>query len=161
MKTLAPHLAFSTFFLLIISTFYPLESVAQSITNGYICSPKNIGGEETRLYFRQQEGVAENISKTATFPVVCPVVIEYDLPPYFVLVSVGHSSDSSQTIACSLEEYDINAVKVRGIGKSVNLAPGSGDFLSWEEIYLQNPTNYLSLRCILPPLGGIAEVAWF
>lgn len=163
MKALGCYLTIPVYILLALGTLHSLESVAQgpSITNGYVCAPKNIGGEDTRLYFRQQDGVAENLSKTATFPVVCPVVITYDSPPYFVTVAVGQGSDFGQDFACSLEEYTGNAFKVRGIGKSVYLPPGGSDALSWENVYLQDPSNYLSLRCILPPRGGISGVLWY
>jgi hypothetical protein len=139
------------------------EASAQLMSNGYACAPKNIGGEDTRLFFRQQDGVAINLSQTATFPVVCPVVIDYYTweGSYGVGVTLKNGSSSTQTFSCALEEYRGDGVRQRSIGRSVNIRPGGYDFFNWEVMQVVTDFNYSSLRCILPPKGMIAELAWF
>lgn len=147
--------------LFLIGGVYPLESVAQSITNGYICAPKNPGGEETRLYFRQQDGVAINLSQSATFPVVCPVIIAFDAPPYFAGVDFRNGSSVTQKFSCALEEYDFTATLVRTTGKAISVPANGASSIVYENYYLDSFANYLSLRCIIPPRGMIATVGWF
>lgn len=164
MKAFAKFLTIAGWLSVTATALYSLHSSAQSVTtvtNGYICAPKNIGGEETRLYFRQQDGVAENLSPTATFPVVCPVLIPADNPPYEVLIRADNASDVSQKFACALEEHDESGTKVRSYGQSVILSAHSADDIFWQDIYLLANNHYLSLRCILPPRGGIGIVAWY
>jgi len=141
--------------------FYPLQSAAQSITNGYVCAPKNIGGEETRLFFRQQDGVAINLSSNATFPVVCPVVVSLGDPFYDVLIRVGNGSNVTQSPACALEEYDVFSNKVRSTGRAITLPAGFNGPIFWAGITLLNPSNYLSVRCILPPRASVGLVGWY
>lgn len=150
-------------FIMAICVVYPLESSAQIITNGYICAPKNIGGEETRLFFRQQDGVAENLSSSATFPVVCPIAIDYYSFEGFYALSMTfrNGSSSTQTFQCALEEYSLDAVKQRSIGKAVSAAPGEVGFLAYDVRQVLSEFGYSSVRCILPPRGKIAELAWF
>ena len=152
----------SAVLLLAVGVTVPTKSVAQeSVTNGYICAPKNPGGEETRLYFRQQDGVAINLASNATFPVVCPVIIPFDNPPYEASVAFKNGSNATQNFACALEEYDAFANLVRSIGKSVSIPPGGSNLIAYQDIYLLAITNFLSLRCILPPRGMIGWVEWY
>lgn len=131
-------------------------------TNGYLCEPKNPGGEETRLYFRQQDGVAINLSSTATFPVVCPVlttVIPNDLRPFNGIgVRFGNGRNVTQKFQCALEEYDIGFNLVRSTGKAITLAPFTTNTLQYFDIKLQKLDNYFSLRCIIPPRGQVGHV---
>lgn len=139
------------------------EGVAQILfqTNGYICAPKNPGGEETRLYFRQQEGVAINLSKSASFPVVCPLIIPGGNPPYIAGVEFQSENNTGQTFSCALEEYDITHDLVRSTGRSV-FVPGNGhNYILWTDYYPSNLDNTLSLRCIIPPRGMIGAVLSF
>lgn len=164
MKSIEKYLAIAGWLSVVITALYSLQGSAQgvtTVTNGYICAPKNIGGEETRLYFRQQDGVAENLSKTATFPVVCPVLIPADMPPYEVLIRAGNAGDVAQNFACALEEHDETGSKVRSYGKSVYLPPHSASDIFWQNIYLLANNHYLGLRCILPPRGGIGIIGWY
>ena len=158
------NILFPCVFVMAICVVYPLESSAQIVSNGYICAPKNIGGEDTRLFFRQQDGVAENLSSSATFPVVCPIVIDYYSYPeglYGLGITFRNGSSSTQTFQCALEEYSVDAVKQRSIGKAVSVAPGEFGVLSYELMQVLSEFSYSSVRCILPPRGKIAELAWF
>jgi hypothetical protein len=134
---------------------------AQTITNGYVCAPKNPGGEETRLYFRQQDGVAVNLASSATFPVVCPVEIPYGEDFYDVVVRVGNGNDSTQKFSCALEEYDLGNNLVRSIGKALNLPAYTVGPIAWAGVVLLSESNYLSARCILPPRGQVGLVGWY
>ncbi len=147
--------------LLAVTVMTPLLGSAQVISNGYACAPKNPGGEETRLYFRQQDGVAINLSQTATFPVVCPVIIEFGYEDYYTAVALKNGSNATQDFACALEEYNLETVKVRSTGRSIAVPAGQTGFIEYSPIFLANPTNYLSLRCILPPRGMVGEVVWW
>ena len=91
--------------LLVGAAITPSQSFArgENITNGYICEPKNPGGEETRLYFRQQDGVAINLSQSATFPVVCPVMIPFQLPPFEAGVVLKNGVNTTRCFSCALE----------------------------------------------------------
>jgi len=151
------------FMLSLVFSGWAGEAAAQYISNGYECAPKNIGGEDTRLYFRQQDGGAINISKTATFPVVCPVFIDYYFFEglYGVGVTLRNGSKTSQTFQCALEEYRVDGVKARSIGRSLTIAAGDWDVISYEPMVVTQYFNYSSIRCILPPGGSIAELAWF
>ena len=139
------------------------ESVAQiiSITNGYICAPKNPGGEETRLYFRQQEGVAINLSKSASFPVVCPVIFPFDEPPYMAGVEFKNGNKVGQKFSCALEEYDSAHNLVKSTGRSIFI-PGNGDnYILYDDYYMNHIDNVISIRCIIPPRGMIGAVLYF
>lgn len=132
-----------------------------SVTNGYVCAPKNIGGESTRLYFRQENGLAKNLSSNATFPIVCPIVVPGQNPPYETLIRVGNASNVGQNFACAVEEYDHTFALVRSIGKSVFLPAQTTNDIYWSGMTMSAPGNHLSLRCILPPRGAIGLVAWY
>ena len=149
--------------ILIVGFVSPLLNFAyaQDITNGYVCEPKNPGGEETRLYFRQQDGVAINLSQSATFPVVCPVVIPYQDPPYEAVVVFKNGSSATRKFNCALEEYDILSNLVRSTGRAVDIPPGDTDAIVYEDIFLLSEFNYLSLRCIIPPRGMVGFVSWY
>jgi len=153
-------------FAVVIATHLLLHSsvsVAQLVvTNGYICAPKNPGDEATRLFFRQTDGAAVNLSRTATFPIVCPVVVHYSDFSHAVGVRVGNGNTFTQNLACALEEYGGGANKVRTYGRSISLPGGFTNSIIWENIRLAsyNTGNYLVVRCILPPLGYITTVAW-
>lgn len=150
-----------TAIMLVVTLMAPLLVSAQTISNGYVCEPKNPGGEETRLYFRQQDGVAINLSQSATFPVVCPVIVEFDLEPYYTAVALKNGSNKIQDFACALEEYNLESVKVRSTGRSIPVPPGNTGIIEYGPVFLTNPVNYLSLRCILPPRGMVGEVVWW
>ena len=134
---------------------------AQTITNGYVCAPKNPGGEETRLYFRQQDGVAVNLASNATFPVVCPVEIPMGEAYYDVVIRLGNGNDFTQKFSCALEEYDLGNNLVRSIGKAINLDAFNVGPIVWAGVVLLDEGNYLSARCILPPRGQVGLVGWF
>lgn len=162
MKSGLSKFAVLTFAFAMISAIYSPSSLAQvATTNGYVCTPKNIGGEETRLYFRQQGGIADNIAPDATFPVVCPVVIDPFASSYGVVVGLKNNNSIGQTFSCALEENDLVGNTVRTIGKSVSLGGRTGGVLVWDNIFLSGDTNYFSLRCILPPKSGIAQISWY
>jgi hypothetical protein len=137
------------------------SSAQITITNGYVCGPKNIGGEDTRRFYREQDGVAENISPTSTFPVTCPVQVPFEDPPYFISLRVGHESNVTQRFACALEEYNVSSGLVRTIGRALSLQPGTASTIEWVNVFPQQSTNYFTVRCILPPLGGIGAITWF
>tara|TARA_R110002110_G_scaffold14698_1_gene67589 strand:- start:10091 stop:10597 length:507 start_codon:yes stop_codon:yes gene_type:complete len=146
--------------------FFPQASHAQFVSNGYICAPKNIGGEETRLYFRQQDGAAVNISRTATFPVVCPIIMDYYYFPeglalYSAGVTLRNDSDVTQKFQCALEEYNLGGFKEKSTGAAISLEPGGVGLIQYELFETTSELNYAGLRCILPPRGMIAEVIWF
>lgn len=152
-----------SFLFLFIALFMGVNAYSQEyiVTNGYVCDPKNPGGEETRLFYRQQDGLAINISPTATFPVVCPVQIPYDLPPYEVSIGFVNQSTRPQTFRCALEENDAFGNKTRSQGNAIT-APALGTaFLNWSDVFLINSLHYLSLRCILPPKGGVTFIEWY
>lgn len=132
-----------------------------SLTNGYVCQPKNIGGEETRLFFRQQNGQAMNISPSATFPVVCPVVVIAGVPPYQIVMRFGNGGSATQNFACAMEEYDRNFSLLRSIGKSVTIPAGFSNSLDWSNLQALDPSSYFTVRCILPPKGSIGAVFWY
>lgn len=137
------------------------QDFTSTLTNGYVCDPKNPGGEDTRLYYRQQDGLAINISPTASFPVVCPVQIPFNYAPYYITVGVKNTSAAAtEKFLCALEESDFFGDPVRTIGKSVTLSAGEGNLLAWEGIVPATTSNYLSLRCILPPKGGVTFLNW-
>ena len=161
MKSLATYSSIFVLLSFVLGAVYPSESFGQSITNGYVCAPKNIGGEDTRRYFRQQDGVAVNIAPNAAFPVVCPVVIDIENQSHNIIMRLANAGTSTQRYACSMEEYDRNFALVRSIGKSVNISPATSNSLDWQNISLLAPSNFLSIRCILPPRSAIGLVAWF
>ena len=130
-------------------------------TNGYLCAPKNPGGEETRLFFRQQDGYAINLSSSATFPVVCPVLSTYsstEIQEHGVAIRLGNKSNVGQNFACALEEYDSTFTQVRSIGKALFLEPFQAGSLQYTGIFLLATQNTLSLRCIIPPRGVIGKL---
>ncbi|MEM6582572.1 MAG: hypothetical protein AAF699_14940 [Pseudomonadota bacterium] len=138
----------------------PPQAWSEQVTNGYICAPKNPGGEDTRRFYREQDGVAINLSPDSSFPIVCPVVIDPDASLIGVLIRFGNTSTSTQSFACALEEYDLLFNLVRTTGKSTNLAAGAtGDF-SWGPVDLISVGNFLSIRCILPPRGTVGTFVW-
>ena len=141
-----------------------MKATAQTVefTNAYMCAPKNPGGESTRLFFRQTDGVAINLSKTETFPVVCPIIAHYAHFYHNVAVRVGNSNNVTQTVSCALEEYDGGANKATSYGRSKKIPAGFTDSIIWENIRLSstNTGNYVVVRCILPPLGFISTVGW-
>lgn len=143
---------------------FSLMATAQEVefSNGYLCASKNPGGESTRLFFRQTDGVALNLSKTESFPVVCPIVAHYAHFTHSVAVRVGNSHNFKQTVSCALEEYDGGANKARSYGRSKSIPAGFTDSIIWENIRLSstNTGNYLVVRCILPPLGFITTLGW-
>ena len=165
MKVLAINTKIFLLIAVLISTaMLPLLCLAhggESITNGYICSPKNPGGEATRLYFRQQDGVAINLSQSETFPVVCPVIIPYLEPPYVAGAAFKNGSNATRSFNCALEEYDILSNLVRSTGRAVTIPAGSSDFIAYEGIFTLSDTNYLSLRCIIPPRGMVGVVTFW
>ena len=130
-------------------------------TNGYICAPKNPGGEETRLYFRQQEGVAINLSTSATFPVVCPVIIPVDNPPYMAGVEFKNGNKSGQNFSCALEEYDPAHNLVRSTGRSIYIPGNGNNYILYTDYYLNHVDNNISIRCIIPPRGMIGAVLFY
>ena len=163
MKFVTGYSLFTALCLLLIGAIFPLSATAQvSSTNGYVCAPKNPGGEETRLYFRQQGGQAVNLAPNASFPVVCPVVID---PVFFsshaVVIGLANNSSSAQNFSCALEENTIAGDTVRTIGRSLKVNRSSGGAMIWENIALSDATMYFSVRCILPPKGGVSLVAWY
>jgi len=139
------------------------KSVAQVInaSNGYLCAPKNPGGEETRLYFRQQEGVAINLSQSATFPVVCPVIVPVDSSPYFAGVEFKNENNTGQNFSCALEEYDPAHNLVRSTGRSVFIPSNGSNYILYTNYYLNNVQNTISIRCIIPPRGMIGSVLFY
>ena len=138
------------------------HAVAQgSLTNGYVCQPKNIGGEETRLFFRQQNGTAVNISPYATFPVVCPVVVPAEDPPYTIVMRFANGSSTNANFQCAMEEYNPGSALIRSIGKSIVIPPGFSDSLGWSNLFALEPSSYFTVRCILPPYGSIGLVYWY
>src|SRR5210317_1286761 len=139
MKNGSAALLFS-FLIVPISVLCTVRVYAQeyTVTNGYVCDPKNPGGEETRRFYRQQDGLAINISPTATFPIVCPVEIGFDNPPYEISMGIVNTGNSTQTFSCALEENDINGQKTRTQGSAVVLPPKSGGFIGWEDVVLIN-----------------------
>lgn len=153
----------SAFLIVLMSVLGAVSVHAQdfTITNGYVCDPKNPGGEETRLYYREQDGLAINISPSATFPIVCPVQIPYDNPPYEVSVGFRNTSSSSQKFSCALEENDLYGSKTRSQGQSVTVPALGWGALNWSDILLINKQHYLSIRCILPPKGAATWIEWY
>ena len=162
MKNGSAALLFS-FLIVPISVLCTVRVYAQeyTVTNGYVCDPKNPGGEETRRFYRQQDGLAINISPTATFPIVCPVEIGFDNPPYEISMGIVNTGNSTQTFSCALEENDLNGNKTRTQGNAVVLPPRTGGFIGWEDVILTNQFHYLSVRCILPPKGAVSWVEWY
>lgn len=152
-----------TVFFALAFSGWAVGASAQIISSGYECAPKNIGGEETRLFFRQQDGVAMNLSQTATFPVVCPQIIDYyDGGGFYGLgVTLRNGSGATQTFSCALEEYGGDGVKERSIGKTANVRPGDYGVFLWDIMKVVNNFNHSSLRCILPPRGMIVQLVWF
>ena len=149
---------------MVSAAVYPALCIAHgdaSVTNGYICEPKNPGGEETRLYFRQQDGVAINLSQSATFPVVCPVIIPFLEPPYEAGVVFNNGSSATRRFSCALEEYDQFSNIVKSTGRAIDIPPGESNIIAYQGIFLQFETNYLSLRCIIPPRGEVGLVSFF
>ena len=138
-----------------------VQAQQYTVTNGYVCDPKNPGGEETRLFYRQQDGLAINISPTATFPVVCPVQIAFDNPPYETSVGFVNTGYSSQRFACALEENDIDGNKTKSLGNAITIPARTAGYLNWSNVLLTNKYHYLSLRCILPPKGAVSWVEWY
>ena len=136
-------------------------SDGESISNGYICDPKNPGGEDTRKYYRQQDGLAINIAPSSTFPIVCPVILPFNLAPYEVSVAVVNTGTSTQKFSCALEENDFAGNPVRSVGNSASLPAGESGLLYWSDIVLVSEADYLSVRCILPPKGAVSLVEWF
>jgi len=160
------HLRFPILAILAFCLTYSLEGNAQLVAGGYVCAPKNIGGEDTRLYFRQQDGLAENISKTATFPVVCPIIVDYwyvddGFAYYGLLMTVRNDSDVSQDFQCALEEYDLLGVKARSLGRSVSVPAGGAGLFDYPYMTVLSEYNYASIRCILPPQGSIIQLSWY
>ena len=161
MKNGASSLCF--YLIVLISAGGAVNVLGQSftVTNGYVCDPKNIGGEETRLFYREQDGVAINISPTATFPIVCPVEVLYNDAPYQIDIGFVNTSNATQTFACALEENDAFGNKTAALGNSIS-APALGwAALTWKQVRPSSPNHYLSLRCILPPKGGVSWVEWY
>ena len=152
-----------SYLIVLVSVLGAVNVSAQqyTITNGYVCDPKNPGGEETRLFYREQDGLAVNISPTATFPIVCPVQIPFDNPPYEISVGFRNTSSSAQKFACALEENDLLGGKVGAQGNAVTVSAGESGALNWTNVYLVNPLHYLSLRCILPPKGAATWIEWY
>ena len=148
--------------ILTMTLLSPAISLAQTVTvtNAYICAPKNIGGESTRLFFRQQDGTARNISKTEIFPVVCPIVVPAFRSSYEVIIRVGNRSLVEQEFSCAVEEWTKDFTKVRQWGQSIYLQAERSNDLYWENLTISAPSNALSLRCILPPGGGIALIGY-
>lgn len=140
---------------------YNAFSLGESVSNGYMCDPKNPGGEETRLYYRQQNGLAINIAPNATFPVVCPVILPFQEPPYEIYVGLVNTGSSMQKFSCAVEENDANGNTVRTQGNSINIPARTGGYLSWEQMFLLAESNYLSVRCILPPKGAVGFLEWY
>ena len=136
-------------------------SAQSMLTNGYVCGPKNIGGEDTRRFYREQDGNAVNISPTSTFPVTCPVIIFFGEPAPTIMLRLVNTGNTTQQFLCALEEYDLNTNLVRTIGRSQNVPAGLGDSIIWDNISFLDPRNFLSVRCILPPKGAIGEIGWF
>ncbi|MEM8564164.1 MAG: hypothetical protein AAGF57_18140 [Pseudomonadota bacterium] len=147
----------SAVFLMVIS---PL-SWSQMVTNGYICAAKNPGGEDTRRFYREQDGVAINLSPNSSFPIVCPIIIDGSLSSFAVVIRLGNTGSSTQSFSCALEEYDLDFNLVKTTGKTVNVAAGQTGDLSWAPINLVRDNNYLSMRCILPPKGTVGTFVWF
>ncbi len=129
-------------------------------TNGYVCDSKNPGGEDTRLYYREQNGIAENISGNASFPVVCPLALDSLEADYDILIRLGNGDNMTQTFQCALEEYDLGNNKVRSIGKSMTRPPFIVDAIVWLDYRLRDTDNTLSIRCILPPKGQVGLISW-
>ncbi len=149
-------------FLLIGTVISTSASAQVSSTNGYVCAPKNPGGEETRLYFRQQGGQAMNLAPDASFPVVCPVVIDPVVySSHAVVIGLANNNSSSQTFSCALEENNLAGDTIRTIGRSLKVGRSSGAAMIWENIALSDATTYFSVRCILPPKSGVSLVAWY
>lgn len=149
--------------LTLASFAWSVDASAQLISSGYECAPKNIGGEATRLFFRQQDGVAINLSRNETFPIVCPVIIDYySFQGFYGLgVTLRNGSESFQKFSCALEEYRGDGLRQRSIGKSANIPPGGFDFFSWDVMMVVSDFNEVTLRCILPPRGMVVQLAWF
>lgn len=160
-KCLLSFLGFSS---VVVFLWGPPIATAQEVefSNGYLCASKNPGGEATRLFFRQTDGAAVNLSKTETFPVVCPIVAHYAHFSHSVAVRVGNAHNFTQTVSCALEEYDGGANKARSYGRSKSIPAGFTDSIIWENIRLSSTStgNYLVIRCILPPLGYITTLGW-
>ena len=148
---------------LLVGAAFSLSASAQvSSTNGYVCAPKNPGGEETRLNIRQQGGQAVNLAPDATFPVVCPVVVDPVLSSsHAVVIGLANNNSSTQNFSCALEENTIAGSTVRTIGRSLKVGRDSGGAMIWENVALADATNYFSVRCILPPKGGVSLVTWY
>jgi hypothetical protein len=148
---------------LLAGAVFSLSASAQvASTNGYVCAPKNPGGEETRLYFRQQGGQAVNLAPDASFPVVCPVIIDPVLSSsHAVVIGLANNNSSTQDFSCALEENTVAGATIRTIGRSLKVGRASGGVMIWENIALSDPTSYFSVRCILPPKGGVSLVAWY
>jgi len=165
MKLPAPDsklfLSIAILIITVVKSSLSIAHGSETITNGYLCEPKNPGGEATRLYFRHQNGVAVNLSSTATFPVVCPILIPFEEPPYEAGVTFSNGSSATQNFSCALEEYDILANLVRSTGKAVNIPPGGSNLIAYEGIDLLDDTNFLSLRCIIPPRGEVGLLTFF
>ena len=136
-------------------------SQGESVSNGYMCDPKNPGGEDTRKYYRQQDGLAITIAPSSSFPIVCPVILPFQLPPYEISIGLVNTNSTTQKFSCAAEENDLNGNIVRTQGNAINIPPRSGGFLYWPDISLVEDTNYLSLRCILPPKGAVSFLEWF
>ena len=166
MKLLAGSTPLPFLFAITLCALFPLESSAQLATNGYVCVPKSIGAAVTQKYFRQQEGVVENLSKTDTFPVVCPLVIDYWSFPdgfavYAALLAVKNGDKVSQTFKCALEEYDVLGRKKRSISRTQRVAAGSIGVIDYGPLVVSTEYNYSTVRCILPPGGMITSLNWF
>ena len=166
MKLLAGSAPLPILFAITLCALFPLESTAQFATNGYVCVPKSIGAEVTQKYFRQQEGVVENLSKTDTFPVVCPLVIDYwtfgdGSAVYGALIGVKNGDKVNRTFKCALEEYNVLGIKERSIGRSVTVAAGDLGVVDYGPLFVASDFNYSTVRCILPPGGMITAVNWF
>jgi len=140
---------------------FPLDALAGSTnTNGYVCDSKNPGGEDTIRYYREQNGIAENISGSDSVPVVCPVALEASEANYSILIRLGNGSSDTQTFQCALEEYDLGNNKVRSIGRSMTRPSRIVDAIVWNDIRLIDSNNTLSIRCILPPKGQVGLLSW-
>ncbi|MEM6583215.1 MAG: hypothetical protein AAF699_18195 [Pseudomonadota bacterium] len=150
---------------LVLSTvlfgFYSSSGFSQMVTNGYICSAKNPGGEDTRRFYREQDGVAINLSPDSSFPIVCPIIIDGEESSFAVVIRLGNTGTSIQRFSCALEEYDLEFNLIKTTGKTVDIAAGDTGDLSWAPINLVRNNNFLSMRCILPPKGTVGTYVWF
>jgi len=157
MKSVVVRATAANMLMAALAALVPATALAQQIafidsriTSSDICNTERTSNI-TFIHARWQFGEIRNNSPSDKIPVSCPITTLYLADAYNIGFVVYNNGNETQTVTCTLTEWDLGGAKAQVLSSSVDLDAGFLDLLAFEDVELNDDLNRVHARCVLPP----------